>query len=742
MRSVHSLLAAAVTVLTCCCVGRVLLAQLRLTLTRLECWTLSLLAGSAVVSVCMLGLGLAGGLHPLSFAMLSTTAATLCWRTAPEEWEAATPVARAWRWTFFVLFAAYGPVYATVALAPEISPDGLTYHLPLVQRYLRDGAIRAIPTDLYAQLSQGLEMLFLPAYAFGRHSAAALVHLSFLFALPLLMLAYGRRQGSVIPAAAAGLLVLLSPVAGADGSAAYNDVALAAVVFGTFFTLERWRVSAEPDWLMVAGLLAGFAFGIKYTAVFVFPFALAAIIWRGSSVRAKSVHAARFVVPALLMILPWLLKNYAFTGNPVAPFFNDWFPNNIMDWPLENEYLRAVRNYRGYTNAWSIPWETTVLGGTLQGLLGPAFLLAPAGLLVLRHAEGRRLILAAVAMLLPFAVNHGTRFLIPALPFLALALTRTVGRWPMALAAVVAFHAFASWPTVIPWYAAPHAWRIREIPWAAAFGGEAQTDFLRRHLPEYPLVEALNAFALPGEGVLAFRTYAASYLGADLWIDNHSRATAELCRLLYLPVLEGRQPTAGERFWFPKAALTGIRLQKPPGSVLAADEIRLFDLMEPLPTPAGTVVTALPPHDDAALGFDGNRLTRWRGGLSPDAAHLELTWRSPLALTRVDVEHRPIHPSPAVTLYGRQPDGAWRLLNGQAERIVVAPIPSVRAAASRELLRRGVQYILLHDQDLIASDVRDHLPAWNWRVLRTNRGLTLYQVQRGETTIKTALTGR
>jgi hypothetical protein len=36
---------------------------------------------------------------------------------------------------------------------------------------------------MYAQLSQGIELLFLMAFSFGRHSAAALVHYAFLLAL-------------------------------------------------------------------------------------------------------------------------------------------------------------------------------------------------------------------------------------------------------------------------------------------------------------------------------------------------------------------------------------------------------------------------------------------------------------------------------------------------------------------------------------------------------------------------------
>ena len=79
---------------------------------------------------------------------------------------------------------------------------------------------------MYAYLSQGAEMLFLFAFTFGRHSAAALVHFAFLCALPLLMVCYGRRFGLRKASLFAALLVFASPVIGKDGVSAYNDLAL------------------------------------------------------------------------------------------------------------------------------------------------------------------------------------------------------------------------------------------------------------------------------------------------------------------------------------------------------------------------------------------------------------------------------------------------------------------------------------------------------------------------------------
>ena len=81
-------------------------------------------------------------------------------------------------------------------------------------------------------------MLFLVAFPFGGHSAAALVHLAFFLCLPLLLLCFGRRFDLVPAASFAAILVFVSPVFGLTGSSAYNDAALVTLTFAVFYTLE------------------------------------------------------------------------------------------------------------------------------------------------------------------------------------------------------------------------------------------------------------------------------------------------------------------------------------------------------------------------------------------------------------------------------------------------------------------------------------------------------------------------
>ena len=152
-----------------------------------------------------------------------------------------------WSWLFGLVFAIYSVLYFFNAMAPEMSPDGIAYHLGLVSRYLRAHGFERITTNMYANLSQGIEMLFLFAFAFGRHSAAALTHFAFLVALAWSMLCYARRFGFPVAGICGALLVFVSPVVGLDGTVAYNDVATACIVFTAFYLAQIWAAANSSD---------------------------------------------------------------------------------------------------------------------------------------------------------------------------------------------------------------------------------------------------------------------------------------------------------------------------------------------------------------------------------------------------------------------------------------------------------------------------------------------------------------
>ncbi len=229
----YILFGAAFTALVSLAAGRLLLRALSIRLYRQEEHPLAFVTGAACLSLltfmlCAAHAARKGVFFAVGLAVLGTAFVRGAHRP---QGDSLPPLPSLWKWLFRSIFAIFFVLYFFNAMAPEMSPDGVTYHLGLVSRYLRVHGFQRIETNMYANLSQGIEMLFLFAFAFGRHSAAALTHFAFLCALPMAILAYARRFGFPAAGVCAALLVFVSPVVGMDGTVAYNDVATAGVVF-------------------------------------------------------------------------------------------------------------------------------------------------------------------------------------------------------------------------------------------------------------------------------------------------------------------------------------------------------------------------------------------------------------------------------------------------------------------------------------------------------------------------------
>ena len=702
--SLHILWGAAFTILACGACGYAVLAWMRISCSRVEAWPMSLLVGAALFSTLILALGLVGGAR----RPVLVTAGLLA--IALPLFAPALIVGRSPRSPLvWVASFAFGLVYFVHAWAPEISPDGMAYHVALPAHYLRQGRIGFIPTNIYAQLSQAMEMLYLPAFALGRHSAPALVHLSFLFALLGLMRAYAVRAG--VPQSAA-LLVLASPVVGIDAASAYNDVALAAVLFALFWMMERWREEQCDRLLWIAGLMAGLAFALKYTAFLAVPYALLML-----GRRVTLPRAAKLIAAASLVVAPWLLKNWFFAGNPIAPFANGWFPNEVFDPGLEATYRYYLGFHPDQPRLSQIPYAVTTGGFALGGLVGPVFLLAP-----LIFFSRWRLALPALLFIAPFGANLSARFLIPGLPFVALAMAMVLSRVRGLWLTVAMLHLVLGWYPITHAFADTYAWHIKEFPWRAALRLESEAAFMGRKVAEYPIFAAVQGVA-PGR-VLTYAQFADSYTGTEMITGSLSRRGVEMGEMLWNAAAI-RHAREGTRFWFPQQRLRGLRVLEVGAPTLMVSEFHAFHLMDEINLQGATAKT-LPASSEARFTLDGNPMTRWRGDQDTHRlASLEVTWAKLTWASRIVLEDMPPVP---VRLAGLGEDGQWRELAVQAERTWFAP-GDYRRDTTHALRQQGVDWLLLGKTDAILAEMLAHPAAWGLRLVAQGGGQWLFRIE-------------
>ncbi len=724
-----ALVGAAATVAACYATGALMVDWAKAPLKKPERFPLSFVLGASILHLIifeMLALKIA--YRPAVVGLLAVPIAFAVWRGS---WrlrgEEAEPLSAGLKIFYGVIFAAFTVVYFFHAWAPESSPDGSSYHLGLVARYLRAHGFEQIITNMYANLSAGVEMLYVPAFAIGKHSAGALVHYAFLVALAMTMFAYGRRIGKPWVGAAGSLLVYASPVVGLDGSIAYNDCAVAAIAFAVFYFLEIWDEVREPRLLIPVGLLAGYCYAAKYTAFAMTIYAVGFVAWRSRKMRELLVVAGC----AAAMIVPWVAKDWIYAENPVAPFFNKVFRNPYRRVVTEQEYNDYLSGM-GVGNKWTLPLEVTVRGQETGGLIGPVFLLAPIALLALRFREGRRLLLAGLFLFVPYFANVGTRFLIPCLPFFAMAMAMAIA-WPPALAAVLLFHAVTSWPSIIPKYSAKYSWRLDRILWKQAVRKIPQDVYLRQNFGGYGIARMVEDSVPKGLPVLAVNGLPDAYTTHEVLVGFQSAYNDDLADILNSGWDEARQPTRRITFKFPAKPMRRVRvLQTGVGAPLEefkATELRFLDGGVELPRDPAWRLRAWPNPWDVQMAFDNSPATRWRSWeTAAPGMYLDADFGKYELVDEVRLDTSFDYANLRLQVEAMNPSGQWvKVASDPRTETIPAPV-AMRKWASRELHARGIDYIVMQDTDWGSEDMREDPASWGFEVVATGYGARIYKV--------------
>lgn len=714
--------------------GLILFRKLSLVFYKWEGRLLAFVAGSACLSAIMFvlcaarlvhpGVLLAVGLAPIGYAAYS--------RVFVADGKAQPPLAPVWRWIFLACFLAFTYVGFFNALAPEHSADGMAYHLGEVLKYQSAHGFLRITTDVYSNLSQGIEIVYLFAFEFGRHSAASLVHYAFLLVLVFLIVSYGRRIGHPEAGAAAAIFTYACPIVLLDGSSAYIDVALATVVFALFYTLQIWDENRDAKMLVVIGLLAGFCYEVKYTAFVAVPYAIGFVVWKLWRAKQPVLRPALLVTAiSVSCIAPWMVKNWIEVDNPVSPLANRIFPNPYVHVSFEEDWRKHLSTY-DLASRWQLPLQTTIQGDHVEGLLGPLFLLTPLALLALRHRAGRQLLLAAAIFGATYFGNVGTRFLIPVVPLISLALALVIGSIPSLLMLAVVAAAITCWPSVVDLYCAPGAYRINDVPVRAALRIQPEDAYLKQD-PEYAGARMIASVVPAGEPVFSLGQGGQSYLARDLRVGYESASNEVLQDILWVPVVRAFQPARIFRFDFaprPLEKLRVVQTASAPDNQWSIAELRIFNGQMELARDRAWRLTAHPNPWDVQLAFDNTPVTRWRSW-EPAAPgmYVEVDFAHPESASAVVVESSDDTGPTKIKLEGMAADGAWMTISDHPTETHQPIRTSLRMAAMSEFKARGVRYIVVKADEPGAIDLRRYPAAWGIQLVGASDDRRLFHIK-------------
>jgi hypothetical protein len=363
-------------------------------------------------------------------------------------------------------------------------------------------------------------------------------------------------------------------------------------------------------------------------------------------------------------------------------------------------------------------------------MLGPIFLLAPLALLGLRYPLGRRLLAAAAVFAIPAFWNVGTRFLMPSLPFLAMAMGLALQNSWGAMPALAVFHAVLCWPATLSLYCRPYAWRIGSMHVDAALRKTPPQGYIAARIGEYPLVPAIEKEVPPGGRIFSCAGRPEAYINREVLVSYES-AEANLLNDILLAPVDGYRPTQRITFRFAAQPVRAVRVVQTARSraFWTVAEMRVFSGATELPRKPEWRLRAQPNGWEVPLAFDNSAVTRWSSWEeSRPGQFLETEFGRALSLSSVVLECA-AEPASRLRLEAQAPAGRWQPVAAAGDNQNVTPPHGMRRDAMLEFKSRGVRHLLISETDFVWPDMRKYALYWGITELGQAGGTHFFRIE-------------
>jgi hypothetical protein len=317
--------------LACSAAGRAALRFLGLKLAGpLERITVGFAAGCGLMIFMLFLLGLAGLFYRGIFVAALVLPPVIFWKETRESFSDFRILDLRWRDCDSLMHPMAGVAIGfaflsavctlMVMMVPSILVDPVSLHLPSIEYYALEHALRPVPGINYSFFPQGIETLWTLAYSLAGQPAAQMISALFFLIAMMTLFRLARECGLDPAAALAGVIFAGTiPFLHWSGSVMKNDLALALFEVLALYAFVRWLASRDFRWILLGAFLIAQAFGVKYIALFgSIPLALlyGYAVWR----QPRRALAAGIVTAVLIVFgIGWAVRAYVLTGNPVAP---------------------------------------------------------------------------------------------------------------------------------------------------------------------------------------------------------------------------------------------------------------------------------------------------------------------------------------------------------------------------------------------------------------------------------------
>lgn len=326
---------------------------------------------------------------------------------------------------FFIIIASI-VIFACLmgVLSPEIANDSLCYHLHLPKIFLREGRFFLAPYELNTMYPILMEMLYTFGLGLSGVTLAKFFHFGMGILATLTVFTWTRHFSDKKVAWGCALLFLSTPCAINEMGVTYVDVGLSFFTLLLMFSIWRWKMTRQMQWLVIGGVFAGVCIAIKYLGLIVWVLTILILFVDRTALSKKARGIFVFFLASMLSGGFWYVRNFIVFRNPVFPYLPQFFGTG--DPILRHDYV-GIGVAHTIQNFFALPWIVTMrpeLFGGWGEQIGPGYLtFLP---LLLAGIQGPFLggiFLFVISYLgVWFLTGQMLRFLLPIIPILAVLL--------------------------------------------------------------------------------------------------------------------------------------------------------------------------------------------------------------------------------------------------------------------------------------------------------------------------------
>ena len=254
------------------------------------------------------------------------------------------------------------------ALLPPSFYDTLAYHLGIPNFYLQNAGFIGTPQLFYANTFIYYEISLLPA-VFAGDLVPRLFHFFMGVIFILSVLDFAVDYFKITKRTILLLTIISMPMMVFLLTTVKNDLPSGLLILlGVSCFLKNKKYLSALFW--------GFSLGVKYTNIL--PLVLFLILY---FIKEKRIPIKQMVIFGLIIVgilLPLLVKNYTYTGNPLFPFFHGYFDNKLPYWDTTRFSLLegdAKKLFYSFTDVIKFPYTLSFSELGSGGIVGPLFLI-------------------------------------------------------------------------------------------------------------------------------------------------------------------------------------------------------------------------------------------------------------------------------------------------------------------------------------------------------------------------------